>query len=307
MRREYTLNGDVLNLAARLAFAAPGDVLCDEVTARSVRERFRFEPLAPIAVKGRAEPVAIRRFVGMGARIAPRHSPLVDRTGERAILTERLRRLLEDGESGAVVIEGDAGIGKSALVAEAGRLAEQGGGRVLTAAADAVERATAYYAWRPVFADVLGIEGEGPDAAALSRLVRERAPELERLAPLLSSVLAMTIADNEMTAAMSGDVRADNTTLLLTGLLLGPDRARAARGRGRALAGQQLVEPAARGRALCPAAARARHRASRRDRVGEVPGARRAVRARAAEQPDRRGHYEARVPAARASPRSRSG
>lgn len=222
VRREYTLHSDVTNLAARLAFAGEGEVLCDEVTARSVRERFRFEPLAPIAVKGRAEPVAIRRFLEMGARTVPRHSPLVNRTDERAIVAERLRMLAQAGERGAVVLEGDAGIGKSALVAEAGHLAAQMGIRVLTAAADAVERATGYYAWRPVFADVLGVEGDMPEPAALERLVLVRigdTPELARLTPLLSGVLPVTIADNETTAAMSGDLRADNTTILLAGLL----------------------------------------------------------------------------------------
>jgi class 3 adenylate cyclase/tetratricopeptide (TPR) repeat protein len=222
LRREYMVHGDVANLTARLAFAGDGDILCDEVTARSVPERFRFEALDPIAVKGRAGPIPIRRFVEMGARAAPRHSVLVDRAEERAILAKHLQLMAEDGERGVIVLEGNAGIGKSALVAEAGRLAGASGVRVLTAAADAVERTTGYYAWRPVFADVLGLEGDSLDPAALERLVLERiggAPEIERLTPLLASVLPVTIPDNETTVAMRGDVRADNTTLLLTRLL----------------------------------------------------------------------------------------
>jgi class 3 adenylate cyclase/tetratricopeptide (TPR) repeat protein len=224
LRREYMIHGDVANLAARLAFTGDGEVLCDEVTARSVPERFRFEELDPVTVKGRADPVPIRRFVEVGARTAPRHSALVDRAEERAILAKHLRLLAEDRERGVIVLEGNAGIGKSALVAEAGRLAEAAGVRVLTAAADAVERTTGYYAWRPVFADILGLEGDPPDAAGLERLVLERlrgAPDVERLTPLLSSVLPVTIPDNETTAAMQGDVRADKTTLLLTRLLSG--------------------------------------------------------------------------------------
>jgi class 3 adenylate cyclase len=69
LRREYMIHGEVANLAARLAFAGDGEVLCDEVTARSVPERFRFAALDPIAVKGRAD--------------------------ERAILTKHLRPLAE--------------------------------------------------------------------------------------------------------------------------------------------------------------------------------------------------------------------
>jgi class 3 adenylate cyclase/tetratricopeptide (TPR) repeat protein len=222
LRREYTLHGDVTNLAARLAYAGEGEILSDEHTAGSVSERFGWQRLAPIEVKGRADKVPIRRLQVMGAAVAPRHSQLVDRELERAALAERLARLTEHGEHGAIVVEGDAGIGKSALAAEAARLAEQAGVKVLTAAADAVERATGYYAWRPVFASVLGLSGDAVDAATQERLVVDQikgVPEIERMVPLLSSVLPIAIEDNETTAGMSGDVRADNTTMLLTRIL----------------------------------------------------------------------------------------
>jgi len=96
------------------------------------------------------------------------------------------------------------------------------GVRVLTAAADAVERATGYYAWRPVFASLLGLSLDPLDPATQERLVLEQIgglPEIERMAPLLSSVLPIAIPDNDVTAGMSGDVRADNTMMLLTRIL----------------------------------------------------------------------------------------
>ncbi|HWD77101.1 MAG TPA: AAA family ATPase [Solirubrobacteraceae bacterium] len=222
LRREYALYGDVTNLAARLAYAAHGEILCDDVTPRQVRERFRFEPLPPITVKGWASPVAIARFVGMQVGGPARHSDLVDREAERREIGRRLKRLTDTGEPGVVVIEGDAGIGKSALVAESARLAQGEGVRVLTAAADAIERTTAYYAWRPVFADALGLNGEAADPAELERRALQLiggVPEVERLIPLLSSVLPARIPDNEWTQAMAGDVRADNTTMLFTRVL----------------------------------------------------------------------------------------
>ncbi len=223
LRREYALYGIVTNLAARLAYAGNGEILCDDVTPRLVGERFRFEPLPPISVKGWADPVDIVRFTGMEAGAPPaRHGELVDRANERIVIGRRLDRLTDSGEPGVVVVEGDAGIGKSALVAEALRMARAADVEVLTAAADAVERTTAYYAWRPVFAAAFGLNGETPDPGELERRALQRiggVPEVERLIPLLSSVLPVTIADNEWTAAMTGDVRADNTTMLFTRVL----------------------------------------------------------------------------------------
>ena len=192
LRREYLLHGDVANLAARLAYAGDGEILCDEVTARAVGEHFEFEELPPIPVKGRAEPVPIRRLTAVRAAVAPRHSGLVDRESERALIAQRIeaarrrRRARRDRRRGR---RRDRQVGARRGGGADGRT---GGLRVLTAAADAVERATGYYAWRPVFADVLGLDGETPDPARLQRIVLEHvggAPEIERLTPLLSSVL----------------------------------------------------------------------------------------------------------------------
>ena len=44
-------------------------------------------------------------------------------------------------------------------------------------------------------------------------------PHLRRLRPLLSSIVAVGIPDNELTAAMDGNVRAENTKLLLASIL----------------------------------------------------------------------------------------
>src|SRR5262249_45544939 len=54
-------------------------------------------------------------------------------------------------------------------------------------------------------------------AQALERLAI--APDLLRLAPLLNSVLPLDLPENELTAQMSGQVRADNTRELLLRLL----------------------------------------------------------------------------------------
>ena len=44
-------------------------------------------------------------------------------------------------------------------------------------------------------------------------------PELRRMRPLLSSIVPVGIPDNELTAAMDGNVRAENTKLLLASIL----------------------------------------------------------------------------------------
>jgi class 3 adenylate cyclase len=55
---EYTALGDTINLAARLESAAtPGSVLAGESTYRAGGEAFSWQPVGPLTLKGKSEPV----------------------------------------------------------------------------------------------------------------------------------------------------------------------------------------------------------------------------------------------------------
>ena len=70
-RRTYGVQGDRVNLAARLMIAAPeGDILCDEEIYRAAQGQVTFTALPPIRVKGFAEPVAVFRPTGNPAGAA---------------------------------------------------------------------------------------------------------------------------------------------------------------------------------------------------------------------------------------------
>ena len=111
--------GDATNVAARLqALAAPGTVVVGERTARLLAHRFALEPLADAHVKGRAAPVAAARLVGTGTAVAVEAPPvLVDREAEVGRLVGVVDELLA-GRGQVLLISGDAGIGKTRLLAE---------------------------------------------------------------------------------------------------------------------------------------------------------------------------------------------
>ena len=69
LRMDYTAIGDTTNLAARLEqHAQPGEILVSEVTARLVKGYANVEPLRPLAVKGKAEPIGAFRVTAPGHR-----------------------------------------------------------------------------------------------------------------------------------------------------------------------------------------------------------------------------------------------
>jgi class 3 adenylate cyclase/tetratricopeptide (TPR) repeat protein len=124
VRAEYTAMGDTSNLAARLQGAAEaGMVLISGDTHRLVRGLFDTESVGPLQVKGKRAPVEAFAVIQTRSRPGPTRgleglrSTLVGRERELDLLTARVARL-DEGAGSVVAIVGEAGIGKSRLVAE---------------------------------------------------------------------------------------------------------------------------------------------------------------------------------------------
>ncbi len=243
LRREYTMNGDVVNLAARLMQATSDDILCEEATYQAAQLNLAFEPLDPIKVKGKADPVAIYRPLGEKEGIIRRETIIIGREAERDQLEKHLQTLLR-GNGGVVLIEGDTGMGKSRLVDDLLHQADALGIASLVGGGDSIDKSTPYHAWRPIFKDVFKLETGPAEPAAqrafiLAQLQTELTPAQEfvdspeiqststgaeidpwlHLTPLLKAVLPLDWPENELTAQMSGKVRADNTHDLLIYIL----------------------------------------------------------------------------------------
>ncbi|PTL85056.1 adenylate/guanylate cyclase domain-containing protein [Vitiosangium sp. GDMCC 1.1324] len=222
-RREYVMVGHTVNLAARLMQAAVDDVLCDATTLRQASTRLRFETLAPLRMKGITHPVPVFRPEEStpGTETGARGARVVGRQQERTRLASLVRTLAERGVGGTVLLEGEAGIGKSVLVDEVLQRARTSELSTALGAGTAVERTSAWHAWRSVLSRLLGLDGL-PDAAARTAHLLERLrarPERETWAPLLGGVLPVEVPENEVVRNMSAGLRGANTRELLVQLL----------------------------------------------------------------------------------------
>jgi class 3 adenylate cyclase len=122
-RHEHLALGDTPNLAARLqGLAAPDTVVVSADTVRLVEGYVRYKALGTQAFKGVDTPVAVYRVLGEGTaqsrlEVTAPHgwTPLVGREAEVALLRERWAQVTE-GLGQVILVQGEAGIGKSRLV-----------------------------------------------------------------------------------------------------------------------------------------------------------------------------------------------
>lgn len=209
LRMSYTVMGDTVNVASRLENAAKaGQIFVSRNTYRLTRGAFAFQEMDPIKVKGKQEPLTVCEL--LHAKLQPDKSrgveglssPLVGRDAERQALIEFVEKL-QSGQGQIAAILGEAGIGKSRLLAEI-RQHEGKGLTWLEGRSFAFSRSLGYGAFLDLWRRYIGIADEDTEAEATAslkaRLHGILPGDLETYA-VLAQLLSMRL-DSQETAAV---------------------------------------------------------------------------------------------------------
>ncbi len=189
--------GDTVNVAARLEQAAqPGEILLGSTTAALVRDAVRVEPIAPLELKGKSEPVAAFRLLEVRPDAAGRErhldAPIVGRERQLRALRDALETATTDRTCVLFTVLGSPGVGKTRLVEAF--LADSGGAAVHRGRCLSYGEGITFW---PIDEIVRSIAGAPelqavPDVRAAIRAVLEGAEEPDAIEARLAGLLGLS-------------------------------------------------------------------------------------------------------------------
>jgi class 3 adenylate cyclase/tetratricopeptide (TPR) repeat protein len=168
--RGYTVTGEAANVAARLlARASSGETLVSDAVYRATSHVIAYESVGSLRLKGRDFPIDVWRPTGTHTSTAEAH-PLVGRRSEMAVFRAVLDSCIEGTSGSAILIRGEAGIGKTRVMDEVQSSALASG--MATHPGYILDFGTqrGHGAVRTVVAGLIGVEPRAPSDAVESAI-----------------------------------------------------------------------------------------------------------------------------------------
>ncbi len=234
-RREYTVIGDQVNLAARLMqHGRPTSIIINDRVKERAGPHFIVENLGQIAIKGKAKALSAYKVTGerdVQDEFVIRHllneDPLIGRDAELEVI-RGVAKKAQAGHLQILFLEGGLGVGKSRFASEMIREWMMSGGVGYGSKCVSYGQQIPYQAWREVLMAVHGLTPNLTHERQLTRLEMGIAdlPDppsqpnyWSKRLPLLAEALSIEAPENSFTQNITGQLRRNNTFALIETIL----------------------------------------------------------------------------------------
>lgn len=217
IRLEYTVMGDVVNLAARLAAKADDHTIrVSEAVFNKTYAQFEYESLGKKTYKGKKEKIlsycllekrqvsqsTLAKWVSESQRMIGRKNELVE--------FKRLADLVKKTKGQVVGIKGEAGMGKSRLTQEFVRLVKNAGFSTLVGNCLSYGKVLSYHPFIDILLSFFAIAPEDKLATRkkkISSKVRNLDKKLVSWLPVIGEVLGIPFSETKLTKFLDAKIR----------------------------------------------------------------------------------------------------
>ena len=232
--RDAEVFGETPNIASRVqSMAAPDSVLITAATHRLLSGLFVVENAGSQQLKGITSPVELYRVVrptGVRSRIGVRSlTPFVGREEEVRLLLSRWE-LAREGEGQALLVVGEAGMGKSRLVAEFHNRIRDTAHIWMESTGEQFFENTPFHAVGEMLSRWLELQSGGDDEERFERLERALSSaglKIDETAPLIGELLQLPVSERYPNWNLTPDEKRRRLLSALAGWTFGATRLQA--------------------------------------------------------------------------------
>jgi len=205
---EFTIMGETITLASQLKdLSEAGTILVGPAVFHKTQEAFAYRPLKPIPMKGRERPIHVFELLAAKDKTDRRHlgteriisSVLVGREKELNQLQLHVLKAI-NGEGSIINLIGEAGIGKSTLIAELKAAPVMIKVRLVEGRALSIGKNLSFHPLIDVlrnWADIGEDDGPAESIGKLERAIRLLGPEgLEEIFPFIATLMGLRVAEH---------------------------------------------------------------------------------------------------------------